>query len=314
MPVRIVLGRPCAEYVLGGAQLGLAYGITNRSGVPDLARVQSILFAAIEHGLTTIDTAAAYGASEELIGAALADSETLRNGMWPITKLDPMLDDRTLSTEDLRRTVQDSIEMSLRRLRCQTLPLVMLHRPEHRTMAGGVVWETLVRFRDEGVVEHLGVSVYEPDQALPALADPEVEALQVQLNALDPRHLDAGVTDAAARAGTALFLRSVFLQGLLVDPDAAQRQTSASLRHHLARYRGVAADLGRTPRGLALAFARAVPGLSGLVIGAETAHQVAMNAALWNEPALTAAEFARVRSALAGVPESVTNPSEWTSA
>ncbi len=312
MPTHVALGRTSAEYVLGGAQLGLDYGITNRRGMPDLARVQSILFAGAEAGLTTIDTAAAYGASEEHIGRALADSELLRSRLWPITKLDPMPQAATLSRHDLVQGVRGSIETSLARLRLSTLPLVLLHRAEHRTIAGGAVWESLIRFRGEGMIEHLGVSAYDPIQAMSALVDPDVAAVQIQVNLLDHRHLDAGVPEAAARAGTALFIRSAFLQGLLVDPAETPAGVPVDLRKHLDRFRVVAAEYGRSPRSLAVAFARAIPGLSGIVVGAESPDQVRMNASLWDEPAVDAAEFARLRELFSGVPESLTDPSAWS--
>jgi aryl-alcohol dehydrogenase-like predicted oxidoreductase len=314
IPRRTVLGRPCAEYVIGGAQLGLAYGVTNRAGEPDARRVRAILEAGAECGLTTVDTAGAYGRSEELIGAALATSPELRSSLWPITKPDlaPGLAERPAA--DVATAVDAAVRASLSRLAQDSLPLVLLHDPAQRLAGGGVVWDALLAARERGLLENLGVSAYEPGDALEAIADPDVAAVQVQVNALDHRHLVAGVPDAAARAGTALFVRSAYLQGLLAAPDLTVDGLSAGLRGALSRYREVADELGRTPAGLAVAFVRSVEAIAGVVLGAETPEQLTANAAVWNEPPLRPDELDLVRAELAATPPTLTDPRRWASA
>ena len=58
-----------SRLALGTAQFGLAYGINNKSGQTQLSEVQSILSEAKRCGVDTLDTAAAYGQSEEVLGS-----------------------------------------------------------------------------------------------------------------------------------------------------------------------------------------------------------------------------------------------------
>ena len=58
----------CAPFVLGTVQLGLPYGIANVAGKPDREQAFAILSAAVTAGVSTLDTAHAYGTSEDVIG------------------------------------------------------------------------------------------------------------------------------------------------------------------------------------------------------------------------------------------------------
>ena len=61
-------GRAFSVLSLGTAQLGLSYGINNTDGKPDEKKAFEILDCALENGINTLDTAAAYGESEQVIG------------------------------------------------------------------------------------------------------------------------------------------------------------------------------------------------------------------------------------------------------
>ena len=59
--------------MLGTVQLGLPYGIANRTGQPSYEEARAILVCAFEGDVNCLDTAAIYGTSEEVIGRALAE-------------------------------------------------------------------------------------------------------------------------------------------------------------------------------------------------------------------------------------------------
>ena len=71
MKINTVKGQDITILSLGTVQLGLNYGIHNDSGKPSLETSFRILNAAMEAGINTLDTAAGYGNSEEVIGACL---------------------------------------------------------------------------------------------------------------------------------------------------------------------------------------------------------------------------------------------------
>ena len=61
-------GVSISELSLGTVQLGVSYGINNQSGKPDRTQAFGILDTALTNGISALDTAAAYGDSEQVIG------------------------------------------------------------------------------------------------------------------------------------------------------------------------------------------------------------------------------------------------------
>jgi aryl-alcohol dehydrogenase-like predicted oxidoreductase len=304
-----------AELVLGTAQLGLAYGAANRTGQPSENESRLLLRAAVNAGVRWIDTAAAYGSSEQRIGAALPGSLRVRIA----TKLAP-LDDlgENASPGTIRQAVIDSVRRSCSRLKTDRLEVLMLHRARHLTAMNGAVWTTVKELRDEGVIYDLGVSVYTPEEAVAAIADRDVRHIQLPFNLLDWRWAGSGVREALAkRPGITVHARSAFLQGLLaagVDArwpaiDGIDPQDLSKRLTHLAR------DLGRdSVADLCLAYVRAQEWIDGVVVGMENVGQLALNLALFKRPVLTQAEIAHVDAALPHASERLLNPALWAKA
>jgi len=107
-----------------------------------------------------LDTSAIYGfgESERRIGLALAAEGGAPEGFVLATKADRDPDTGDFSAGQARRSVERSLEL----LGVQRLPLLYLHDPEHLTFAQGMAADgpvgELIRMRDEGLVDHLGVA------------------------------------------------------------------------------------------------------------------------------------------------------------
>jgi spore coat polysaccharide biosynthesis protein SpsF len=307
----VALGRPCGEYVVGAAQLGMPYGVTNQVGPPSEAEARDMLALAVEAGATVIDTAAAYGDSEERLGRILSSDLELRSGTWVVTKLGLGSASAAMSAAVLAGQVRAQIEGSSRRLGIPRLPLVLLHDPSQRSAAAGVVWEALRDLVQNGRIEALGVSVYTAAEAECALEDPTVRAIQAPASVLDRRIIRASIPERCRSAGVSLFLRSVFLQGLLATPEPPPGHYPTALVPYVSRLHRAAERRGLTSRALALGYARSL-GATGLVVGAETLEQVRQNVTLWREPELTAAERERLEREVPEAPEELVDPSRWT--
>ncbi len=300
-----------AELVLGTVQLGLPYGVANRTGMPDGAQAEAILTAARAGGVRSFDTARAYGESEARLGAAFpaAMAEDLRI----VTKLDPLagLGPETPGTAAIAAAA-DSIASSMRALGRTRLDVVLLHRAAHRRLWGGAVWDALRKHRDGGRIGALGVSVATPAEALEAFADPDVRLVQLPFNALDGRWVTAGVPAAArTRADLEIHARSTLLQGLLADDPAIRwpvvaPETEAGLRADL---REAAAGAGyATVADFAIAHARAQDWIDGVVIGVETRAQLDSHLARWRTPP---GPVARQPAFSVEIPERLLDPARW---
>ncbi len=290
--------------VLGTAQWGMAYGVANRSGQPGPELVAEILATAREGGITTLDTARAYGSSEEVVGALDQAAE------WRvITKLDANVAPPGADAAAVRERAETSLSVSRTALRRSTLDTVLLHRGSQLAAADGAAWAVLREARADGSVGRIGVSATSPGEALEALAHPEVEAIQVAASLLDQRLLRAGFFDRASARGVEVFVRSVYLQGVAhLDPDALPPGL-AGLRPVLRRIADAAGTLGMAPADLFLAYARdRLPGRP--LIGTETPLQLRENLAAWRRP-VDDAVLDAVAASVGDLAEDVLDPSQW---
>jgi D-threo-aldose 1-dehydrogenase len=110
--------------------------------------------------ITFVDTAASYGdgESERRIGIVLRELGGVPPGYVLETKADRDLTTGEFTGDQMRR----SVERSLRLLGVDRLAICHLHDPEHVsfeqiTGKGGAL-EVLLRYRSEGIIEHLGVA------------------------------------------------------------------------------------------------------------------------------------------------------------
>ena len=117
-----------SKLILGTVQFGLNYGIANSEGKPDLSKVRSILRRAVDHGIRVLDTAAAYGDSETVIGTLLGEDPALKRHFQVVSKIPPLPKDA--SPEQLRSFIGNSVDTSLRRLGLDSLYGILFHREE----------------------------------------------------------------------------------------------------------------------------------------------------------------------------------------
>ena len=306
----LVLGRTCGEYVVGGAQFGFDYGLANRTGKPSHDAVHAMLTVAAAAGATTIDTAASYGDSESVIGAVLASDADLDRHFWVITKLPPDLE-YSHDPSAVAGLLREAVDGSRRRLRHDRISLLLLHRPGVRRALDGALWEALQQLVEEDIIGGLGVSIYAPEEALDALADPQVAAIQVPLSALDRRFVATSVLGRCLERGVAVFARSIFLQGALAAPNLPPGAYPERLDPYVDRFHREAARLGRSSASLALAYVRAIPGLAGLVVGAETVEQVRDNLPLFDAEPLSLNERCALEAALGSPDCDLVDISRW---
>jgi spore coat polysaccharide biosynthesis protein SpsF len=294
-----------SRLVLGTVQWGLPYGIANRGGVPSEATVARLLERAALSGVTGLDTARAYGESEAVLGRVAGG-----DARWQIVTKLPPLKLRGASPSVARDAVDHALDESLRALRRDRVAAVLLHDPSDRLAANGAVWRALLARRDGGATDAVGISARSPSEALEALDDESIAAIQVASSLLDPRLLRAGFFTRARAARKKVFVRSVFLQGAAsLDPRA--------LPPHLAKLEPALAAIARWggPRGLSapevcLLYARDAFDAS-LVVGMESERQLDANLRTWALPPLGDATLAELAGAIPELPESVVDPSKW---
>jgi aryl-alcohol dehydrogenase-like predicted oxidoreductase len=274
-PVMNAVDKSFSRLVLGTAQLGMPYGIANRSGKPDVGGVHSIVQTAWKGGVRCFDTAQVYGDSEQLLGQAIRQLPSDADKAWIITKLDPML-----NLQD-HKAIGKAVRCSLKHLSVKCLYGLMLHSEDMLPALNNGLKDLLSGYRRDGLIGHAGISVYTPEKALQALRTDIIDLVQVPTNLLDRRFLDAGVFHLAREKGKEIFIRSVFLQGLLLMNEDNLPATMEFARPVIRSLQALSERFGIPRIVLALGYVRLRFPQARVIFGAETPVQVMDNLRCW---------------------------------
>lgn len=250
------------KLALGTAAFGLDYGVTNTSGRVAESEVAAILRAAEELGIAVLDTAAAYGDAEEVLGTRLDGTE----GFRVVTKLPPLRADR-VGPDELAAS-SAAFDRSLQRLRTDSVYALLVHDADDLLApGGGALWELMARLRESGRVTRIGASLYTPEQAFSLLDRFGPDVVQAPFSVLDRRLADAGALAALAGAGVEVHARSAFLQGVLLEPPASLPAHLAALAPAVAAVHERAREIGVSPLQAALGFVLGVEEVTAVVCG-----------------------------------------------
>lgn len=249
--------------VLGGAQLGLPYGILNGGETLSREEVARILNTAVDHGINSIDTAIAYGQSESIIG------ETSLNRFKIISKLPPL----PVDLSNVSGWVHSQVQGSLSKLKCTSLDALLLHRPQDLTGAQGAeLYAALGSLMAEKLIRRFGVSIYSPDDLEGIIGTFDIHVVQAPLNVFDRRIL--GVTDQLSALNIEVHVRSVFLQGVLIANPKNRPQRFEPWSEHFALFDEWVRSSGVSAMACCMGFALQQPGIAKLVIGTTSAESL----------------------------------------
>lgn len=253
------------KLALGTAQFGLNYGIANRTGRVTGSSVGAMLELARISGIDTLDTAIAYGESEACLGdAGLA-------GFRVVSKL-PALPDGCTAVD---AWVQGQLAMSLARLGADSLYGLLLHRPEQLIDEGGVaLYRALQRLKDDGRVQKIGVSIYDPRQLDVLMSAYKFDLVQAPLNLMDRRLQASGWLQRLKDQEVEVHTRSAFLQGLLLMPRPAIPARFAPWTALWDRWHAWLAGHDLPAVQACLAYPLSLPGIDRVVVGADSAGQL----------------------------------------
>ena len=190
----------------------------------------------------------------------------------------------------------------------------MLHSCDEYDQDPEAVSVAFEDLRREGLIGLRGISAYSHHDYR-AIAASGFDAVQVPVNLFDWRQIENGGLDALRSAGMLVFIRSVYLQGLVFQDPAALDERMAFTRGPLETFRAFCARWELAPAELAVAFALSLPQVDSLVLGSETAEQVRENAALVERvPRLAPEQMEALRAAFRDSPPRLLNPSMWFNA
>ena len=242
------------------------------------------LNAALDSGVTMIDTADVYGdgRAERLIAKALKG----RGGQRPIvaTKAGKRLNPHVASGYN-RKNLTAFVERSLRYLDVDVLDLVQLHCPMTEVFYQPETFEALEALVQEGKIRHYGVSVEKVEEGIKALQYPGVASVQIIYNMFRQRPAEL-FFEMAGKQDVAVIVRVPLASGLLSGKFKADSNFSPKDHRNYNRH-GEAFDVGETFSGVDYEQGlQAVEELRPLVPADATMAQWALRWILMN-PAVT---------------------------
>jgi predicted aldo/keto reductase-like oxidoreductase len=193
-------------------------------GIPiqrtDEAQAVSVIRAVVDMGVELLDTARGYTNSERKVGLALKGTDK------------PVI----LSSKSPERTakIYDQVQESLKQLQVKKIHIYHLHNVSkfedyEKVMGAGGAFEGLQRARDEGLIDHIGLTSHSLDVLERVLAENRVEVIMTCYSFLEPeaadkilplaRSKDVGILTMKAFSGGVIEEAGPALRFVLSTPD-----------------------------------------------------------------------------------------------
>lgn len=304
-----VKGYKISRLILGTVQFGLNYGIANKTGKPSKKEVEKIINFALDSGINTFDTARAYGDSEKILGEILESYS--KKDIIIITKLSSEIDKST-DDEEIQKKIENTVTSSLNNLRLNSIPIYMLHRAEHLTFRNGLIMKNLLKLKKEGLIQNIGVSVYTPDEAETALSFDEITAIQVPFNVFDHRLIKSGFFERAYSKGVAVFVRSIYLQGLILMNNKDVPEKLKDIIPFKNKLNEICNNSGKTINEIAMKFPLAQKGVTGVIFGVDNLTQLKENIKTYEKPQLEELIIKNILNKFGSIPEYLIDPRKWS--
>lgn len=289
-----------SKLVLGTAQLGMNYGIANTLGKQDMGNANKILKNAYESGARFLDTGQHYGNSEQIIGAYMQNNPN--QSFMVISKLH-----RDLNSDS--SAVIEAIKRSYSTIG-KVLAGMLIFNPAWLKLWDNGIGSAMSECVEKQYIKAYGASVYLPDELEQAISIDSMSIFQIPVNVFDRRFLEAGLIPMALARGKTFFIRSVFLQGLLVMPIEKAVQKIPQSKPYLERWHSFCQKLNMEPGAVALRYVASAIPEGYIIVGCERPEQVITNRN-WLSGTLPESAIQEINS-WPTPPSEVINPVQWT--
>lgn len=256
------------KIILGTAQLGMKYGINNSEGMPSLGNSMKLLSFAFDQGIRILDTAEGYGKSLTRIGE--------------FHKFNPKKKFKVISKISSKSFGFDKDKVfsltkeSLQKLQLDNFEAVLLHRFDDIKEYPELIRE-IIELKKKGLLKNIGCSIYDLPELESLLNHEFVDIIQIPVNLLDRRFIQADLLRKMKNSGKRFHARSVFLQGLLFKPPEELPIKLRDLESSLSRLNNLSQNAQLSISELALSFVSSIEEIEGLIIGVDSIEQLRIN-------------------------------------
>jgi aryl-alcohol dehydrogenase-like predicted oxidoreductase len=285
------------KIILGTVQMGINYGINNNSGKISLKESHEILLKAYLSGITSLDTAEAYGNAHKVIGDFHKCNPTYKFQI--ITKVPHDIEVDSLDSK---------IKEYIKELEVKCLDVLMFHSFESYINNPKAI-EVLVDLKSKGYINHIGVSVYTNSQIEFLLDKDDITIVQLPFNLLDNYNSRGNLISLLKAKGKIVHTRSAFLQGLFFKKTNDENKIVKKLHYELGILNNIVLKLNCSMEQLALSYCLYQKDIDNVIIGVDSVNhlQTNINASLYKITDNTIKEINAIKVA----DLNTLNPSLW---
>ena len=284
------------KLILGSAQFGMHYGISNLTGKPPIHVIESIIQFCLKNEINRIDTAIDYRDSEKNLGNVGVDAFKI------ITKINP---------NKFKKNFIDhfffEIEKSINRLKVDNLDTVLIHNSENITQGNEEeIFKSLLRLKERGLTKKIGISSFDKENILNLSNKYKFDVVQTPCNLFDQSLVKSMLHKNLYDKEIEIHVRSVFLQGLLLMEKNKIPQKFDKWKKLWNLYFNWLDINNVTSLQSALSYVKQHKEIGGIVVGVNTLYELNEILKFYNmEWICKAPDFTNY------VSEDLINPSNW---
>lgn len=250
---------------LGTVQFGVPYGVANALGQVNPIQAQAITHRAHAAGIDTLDTAIAYGSSESVLGH-------IGVGSWKVVTKLPAV---PVDCGDISSWLNTQVGASLTRLKLDRVHALLLHRPcQLLQEIGPKLNDALLVLKANGIVDKIGVSVYDTTELAALFGKYRFDLVQAPLNIVDRTLVDSGWAQRLKNEGIEVHTRSAFLQGLLLLPQSKRPTVFNRWADIWTEWDRWLESTGLTPLQACLRWTNTLDAIDKVIVGVDCISQL----------------------------------------
>ena len=257
-----------SKIILGTVQLGMPYGLGPwKSELMPEATAFSILDAAWDSGITTLDTSSNYGVAEERISKFMRLNPSKNFNLISKVKSQNKLPNQKHSCFDDWHKTSPLIKIESKN------SLSLLLHDENEVNCKLAV-EAIQHFQTQGLVSSWGVSIYSADAALKAAEIGSCQIVQLPFGILNQTFRDNGVCEILRRYNKTIHARSIFTKGLLFVKNTGLASVSTEGIEAIEFIESLGKKEGLTLMQYATSFVMSFDEINSILIGVDTPKQL----------------------------------------
>ena len=205
---------PKNKIIIGAANFGSNYGFVENPNNVNLQNAKKIIKICNSFGINKIDTAMEYNNSEKIIGI-------LNNDLKVTTKFPYIPGNK----KNIVSGIKSKLNNSLKNLKSKKIHSLLMHDSEQLISKNGkIIYETLLNLKSKGLIDKIGVSVYDENLLQKIISLYNIDVVQFPCNYLNRTFIDKDLISKLKKKNIEIQARSIFLMGSLLNNNVKNNQ------------------------------------------------------------------------------------------